>query len=888
MTLALKLLSIMAAFVCDLNFDLPATDITAATGPSNPDGAVSVAVTTNSGLTPKFALNSDPSYASRTNTTGVFTGLLPGTYTVNCRLSDNCVRELTVTIIDTNVWVPRYRLQFGTITDSGLSHRFDIEQLNYIGGLSYPEAGAEPVVVEWRNEGGVDPFVPLLGSSCSVTLNSRTDGEFDDLNTYNEKKYRGSYYINGSLRWQGFLTPMNNEEPYNQETNYDVVLFFTDGLQDLESKPFSDDSGNEPVLRMSALDAIVFCLNKTNLMLPIEESVGVYPVEATTTLSILDQIFFDPAFFLEDGEMRSCKDVIREIMLSLGASLLQADGAWHITNPTLKTASSVLVKHLTYKGAYQSYEDIDYRILLRKNSALGNKITFAEGSGRKANIPMYGAIKFVHDLGIKELNTILVSGDFEDEDIINGQLKNWQVDASSCTELNNYYNPLNIPGVERFYSIETVEESRAFVAKTYLPAVAFNRVDEKFTISSLPVPIVSTGNDNILKITFDTLVIPSTAIAGVPWVYFDYAVSIEGTDTFFLANVNDAQGNLTFIIDDPGNPLIDGKYQRVYVDDFNTFKKIEINTSIGPLNVGDLQIEFRPSTNPAYEYASFSELNNVDAVDLLRKGLIKTSMFDELGGVYDSLFFYELLPIEDSTKPQSIPDYIIAGPTVDPAIEAYVWVLRQQCVYFPSGDPFPKQATLMNSFALDNVSIKYIPNGEEPEQEVISETVIDNNVKRTLEVTLPLADLPYDENLRNISTAWLSLSNGTPTSMWKLVGNPSLPARSLIDLMTSLYRSQYQLPRRKLMGEFDLFHAMPFPSNTIYEVRSGKIYVIASDTFMARQALAGLELLEALQGTAIPENVPDPTPNPDPDVEPPQSTADFSSADFDSSDFYTI
>jgi hypothetical protein len=106
----------------------------------------------------------------------------------------------------------------------------------------------------------------------------------------------------------------------------------------------------------------------------------------------------------------------------------------------------------------------------------------------------------------------------------------------------------------------------------------------------------------------------------------------------------------------------------------------------------------------------------------------------------------------------------------------------------------------------------------------------------------------------------------------------------MINLLKKIYQGQYGVDRWRLSGGFLCLGAMPFIASPIYEVRTGKIYTIVSSSIASKIPNDQIIMIESLNGAPV----IDEGTNPDPDIEPPVSTADFSSIDFSTSDFLTV
>jgi len=868
---------LMAVSVCDLQFYLPDVEVTDASAIGVPDGALSCSVVTSE-LFPRFSINGDIPYNARTNTTGTFSGLVPGTYTLNCRTSSSCVREISVVIGVQKVYNPKYRLQYGSEKpNSPWLFRFDIEEKDFAGSVTDIKGGPSPVEIAHRGEALENPFEAIIPSQATVTIMCETNQQFIEFATYSERKYRGTWYVhdgsNYVQKWQGFLLPQGYSEVYSRNFNYPISIIFTDGLADLSKKTFSDVFKNDFFTRIKVLDGIIICLRKTGLNLQLWDSMNLYPSSMAhgSTDSFIDQLYFDPLTYQDkDGNFEDCFSVLKSLLTNLCSRVMQSNGVWMIENPTLKTAAFVPTRVIDPDGTILSASNVDFRIQLRGERAASPKLTFQNESPMMNVTEQFGIINITYNYGLKIKNNILVSGDFEDEDLDNGQLKNWQIEYTRFTNID--FPPLSARiMIDASKDHDRVLYNNFYLTKGDIPGSPDNK--QQIILASLPIALhLPNTQPTKLRISFDIYTYPSSKDT---YVEIDLSAQVNWTvgPTLITTTIRD-DGAYDFGAADIY--LLDGEYIRIYIDDHYAWKTVVLETIYdNALDIdGDFQLKFRIASNRLYDYASISDLRAVvtDVGNLRNNNRVR---------VYDSLLqavrHYKYVISGDSDD----GDKIIIPTT--PTGYNGVWQLDK--IVIPQ---VSTHESWLSYFMIDNVSVQYLPNDEEPIVSEESTDVLNTEIDSSIDLTLRHGDLPDDENYKSISRGWFSLADGTPTSDWKInkyappgPGFPTQPI-SLIQLIQQLYRAQYQIQRWKLSGDVDFRGIIPYMGFCIYETVTGRLYVQVAPNIKTKGAVCSIEIIEALLGTPV----PDTDPSPDPDVEPPPSTKDFSPADFSTTDFF--
>ena len=185
-----------------------------------------------------------------------------------------------------------------------------------VGKLEF--AGDEPLVFEWNDE---SKEVPLCGSTATLTLISPGDRTYVDLYTEDPTALRMDAYRNGALYWSGCLDPEFYEEPYSQESNYEVSLTFSDfgALSRLRY-----DLADMQTLQTLVDLVLVRCnINYSGLdTTMISSSI----VGMSTPLKLSDLMVRSDNFYDEDGEALTLYEVIEGVLQPLALRMVQRCG----------------------------------------------------------------------------------------------------------------------------------------------------------------------------------------------------------------------------------------------------------------------------------------------------------------------------------------------------------------------------------------------------------------------------------------------------------------------------------------------------------------------------------------------------------------------------------
>ncbi|HMJ67582.1 MAG TPA: hypothetical protein VK508_01740 [Cyclobacteriaceae bacterium] len=870
---------IIMSYVCNLNWLNAATFSSPATGPSVANGSLHASALDGDGLTVKYNLNSDFNYTTGGQTSGTFNFLVPGTYTVYARSNATCLKTIQVVVEWVLTYTPLYRLQFyDDRGDSQFHYRFDIEDSEFTGDVTELDAfGPEPVVIDWRGEGEQNPFKEVISSQATITLLATSNQEFINLYTTNDRRYRGRFYLEEDgdwvVKWVGFLIPQLYSEPYILKQNYYNTFIFTDGLADLSQVAFSDAGGNTPVSRLTVFDLIQFCLKKTNIELEIWETFRLYEIEMPHTAgdSALQHAYIDPAVHMSGSQMADCLTVLNKELKNLGLRMYQANGHWQIDHVPYKAATTIATRKRAFDGGALTSANESYRIMLRKGKMPPPRVAYAKGDAQMTITQKYGTVNVINDLGIEEDNNLLLSGFFEDEDIDNGQLKNWQIKAgASC-----FYGVDFVPSIVS----ETRDGETRNVLKIDFLQEGIGVALRECTLHAAPIEIVDAVEPYSIEVVFD---VKAMGYNPKSFIFFDYRVHIDHAgDDYFLSPILFNQWR-----DDVEDFLLTDGYIRRYITpgDWQTITLRIDPREIAPVTVsGQFNLSFHFYSNQPYdaeEYAGLSAIptdtGSVRAMDYsaptrypIQNHANRARMHDTSGGL-DVIRQYTL---RQGTDANEAPDIIRPDDYASQGVH-YVWELSDS---LPPDNQYgggidhaaPHLKPWLQSISVDNVRVRYLPNGVDPENSTEETVIIEPRNKLVLNLDLIHSDLPSDENLKNITHGWYSTLDGTdhvPTTRWKdrqAVG-PAPFGKEILKWIKEWYQGHNSASRWKEAGMMDFNGVLPSFVNVFYEVLTGRIFIPMSMSMQYRSRLMKIEMIEVLAGQPQTDEG-----DPDPDIEPP-------------------
>jgi hypothetical protein len=320
------------------------------------EAGFTVTVTATATTTPlEYSLN-NVTYQS----SNVFSSLLVGNYTLY-------VRDAALNVVSQSFRVKElfYEESYGNYKyvqskdELGNTIYAYIQKKDYSGSSTEVKGSYSFLNINTLNNN--DPkYQALKPTSANLTLIDQIGLQFIELFTAQIDKYKLKVVRDGVNVFEGFLLSDGYTEEY-QQPPYTVQFVFYDGLANLKNFDFVDDNGNNFIGIRSLLEIINICVHKTGLNLPFKIALNYFGESHTQTdgYTALEQTYIDCKTFYTD-KVKSCHDVIRNILMPFRARIYQENGYWHIK--TYNYYGSFPEVTFNTNGEYVSHETKNYQI----------------------------------------------------------------------------------------------------------------------------------------------------------------------------------------------------------------------------------------------------------------------------------------------------------------------------------------------------------------------------------------------------------------------------------------------------------------------------------------------------------------------------------------------
>lgn len=355
----------------------PACDIRVVTFAITPETNIH----NNNGTANLFAASSFPivnyqlndGFSAITNTTGYFTGIVPGTYSILALDSNGCTvfRDFTIDAFGTGGTQFKYRLKF--IDVNGLNNwelRF-YDQRNvydpYVYPLDITGSSGSPLVKTTANQ-DEDKTESILPTILDILL-YYTGFDFvpNEFTSTPEQSWKVELWLNGALDFQGWLLPDQTQD-YYRDIPYEIKVQASDGLPSLKGNVFGDGSGGQGYsnfqiqqyglatwasLVKQCLDQLGYDYGNVILISSLQYN-GVYDSNLWINISTWSDILYDGS-----GTALDTYSALQLLLAAFKLSIFQYQGRFVLANwNDLSYIDNTFKVDLFHKAFYQFTPDM--------------------------------------------------------------------------------------------------------------------------------------------------------------------------------------------------------------------------------------------------------------------------------------------------------------------------------------------------------------------------------------------------------------------------------------------------------------------------------------------------------------------------------------------------
>lgn len=776
-----------------------------------------------------------------------FNNLRAGSYTLfaidssGARAAASFTIPLNVAPSPTPAGTPNYdiRFQLSSKDLNGKVATVNIVKKNTVGTPTDVDGGSEnPIVHTIRLQGNDDKYASIAAATLTLCLKSATVGQFQELFDITSESYRVNFYHDGILKMTGKIYPQSYREPYTESVNYPVTVTATDGLVELDSLDFVDESGAFITGKNSELDIIALILQKLEFNIGIRSAINMYAVGMNVAASDdpLEQAFVDCRAYYNADEPLSCLDVLKRILEPYQATILQWEGFWWIVRFEEFISTSVPYREYDYTGAYRSNGTHNPIVNVKKTS--GYDRLHWTGEVFMDMVEPFGNIEVIYKQG--KVKSLLRNGEFK----IN---YNTGVDGAKKASCD-------------LSAFSFVQNSDTYFSSNLVKANDSELGEEP---SNGALSVTATGKAYIMT------KIENFTLGGSDQLNIAIKVKLEGQLVDFpYQKVKIQVQHGTVYLQQDGRWTTTPSTIIHYVKEFG--KYVELKTSALASGTFDdtLTVKVYSSFIWDPQFTDYTSMRALATVDLPTG--YRTEYSTTTPPTVGNLLFYEL---ENNTSAESVPT-IIRPTDYNAVTNPYQWILKtsKESSISLSGN-FPTTGTAV----FDYIRLDYVPGGAELTEDKIvnllpkatrqklTRTIYHGSAPKEVETIFTAIDFlgnllitPLwfaNPNYAHTHINYLRSSAGVPWDKW--TRDAVVEEHELQIIVMRAYAAQYRQPSRRLTGSLSNIPiggtGTPVylsPASVIKDNYDGRFYRPMGYSWQVRDCVYDGEFLEIKDITA--------------------------------------
>lgn len=270
-----------------------------------------------------------------------------------------------------------------------------------------------------------DLFEPIIPATLKISLDASLERDFSDLYSEDERTFKVELIRDSLTVFLGFILTADIWEDFVAD-KWTLNINATDGLSSLKNTSFSNENGLNFFGRMTALQIINICLNKTGLNLGLNTNVQIQYYEWNRYDILTDIYLSTERYFQNDNgtesEPMDCDSVLRSILQIFNASVVQQKGEWYIFR-SIDLIEKLLFTHYLNGNFYEiALKQFGHRIGSNINNA---EIFHCSGNQKKSISPSVQAYQVSYEYGSSR--NVLANGGLILEGISGINIPGWSV-----------------------------------------------------------------------------------------------------------------------------------------------------------------------------------------------------------------------------------------------------------------------------------------------------------------------------------------------------------------------------------------------------------------------------------------------------------------------------
>jgi hypothetical protein len=233
----------------------------------------------------------------------------------------------------------KYTIPFKDIDN--YSNLVEIYQDGFVGTSTELIATEQPATHKYEREDNEDITTPIMSTTFTISFFSTETTDFRNFFSYSDREFLVVHKFEGNIVFKGYLLNDITGEPF-QDPPYPVVVTATDGLAQLKEVALVGPSID------TELGSLIFeTLNRLELELDIEVCNDLYEgLVMDNTRSIFDQEEGEQLLVQEftfDELGLNAYDFLLEICRTFGWILMQKNGRWLIQRPIARNIDETTI-----------------------------------------------------------------------------------------------------------------------------------------------------------------------------------------------------------------------------------------------------------------------------------------------------------------------------------------------------------------------------------------------------------------------------------------------------------------------------------------------------------------------------------------------------------------